>query len=174
MKSLITPRRLLATTALLSAVTAAVRSRRMPEVESDRPQRMVGERGGVTPFVLLFVVPMVVMAGLAFDGGRVLTERRAALDVAQNAALAGVQAVDGASVRQGGTDINVGKATTAAQNFLLSQGYSGSVTVAGDTVTVTVTKVVDMQLMSAVGVGSKTVTGVGRARIVRGVQGAET
>jgi len=94
--------------------------------------------------------------------------------VAQNAALAGVQAVDGASVRQGGTDINVGKATTAAQNFLLSQGYSGSVTVAGDTVTVTVTKIVDMQLMSAVGVGSKTVTGVGRARIVRGVQGAET
>jgi len=66
MGSLITPRRLLAKTAFLSAVASAVasavRSRRIPEVEPVWSQRMVGERGAVTPFVLLFVVPMVVMA----------------------------------------------------------------------------------------------------------------
>jgi len=134
----------------------------------------VGERGGVTPFVLLFVIPMAMMAGLAFDGGRVLSERRAALDVAQNAALAGAQAVDGSSLRQGVTTIDTANASTAANNWLAAQGYSGTVTVSGDTITVTVNMVVDMQLLGAIGVGPKTVTGVGRARIVRGVDGAET
>lgn len=136
--------------------------------------RIIDDRGGVTPFVLLFVVPMVVMAGLAFDGGRVLSERREAFDVAQSAAFAAAQAVDGTALRQGTVAIDPGLVHNAAADYLSSQGHSGTVTVSDTTVTVVVTSTVDMQLLSAVGVGTKTVTGTASARLVRGVEGADT
>ena len=136
-------------------------------------RRWRDERGSVTPFVVVMVVPMVMMAGLAYDGGRILAGRREAFDVAQNAALAGAQEIDGTAVRLGDTSLDPGAAEAAAEAYLAANGHTGWADATAEEVTVTVTVQVDMQLLSAIGVGSKTVTGVGRSRLVRGVDVAD-
>lgn len=137
-------------------------------------RRCCGERGAFTPWFLVLVMPMMLMAGLVFDGGQVLEGRREALDVAQNAARAGAQAIDGGQIRQGNIAIDPALVNTAAQDYLAATGFTGTVTVAGTEVTVVVTQVLDMQLLGAIGVDAKTVTGTATARIVRGVEGADT
>jgi Flp pilus assembly protein TadG len=142
--------------------------------EPIRRRRCQGEGGVFTPWFVVLVVPMMMMAGLVFDGGHVLAERRQALDIAQNAALAGAQAIDEGQVRQGAVAVNPQLVVNSAQTYLSNNGYSGTVTVSNTEVTVVVTQTVDMQLLSAIGVGAKTVTGTATARIVRGVEGADT
>ena len=137
-------------------------------------ERFRGERGAFTPWFLVMVVPMMMMAGLVFDGGQVLAGRREALDVAQNAARAGAQAIDGGQIRQGNIAIDPALVNAAAQDYLAATGSTGIVTVTGTEVTVVVTQVVDMHLLGAIGVDAKTVTGTATARIVRGVEGADT
>ncbi len=139
-------------------------------------RRCRGEDGVFTPWFVVLVVPMMMMAGLVFDGGHVLAERREALDLAQNAALAGSQAIDATAVRQGNPAISPEHARTAATAYLAAAGFTGTieVTVTATEVTVVVTQDVEMQLLNAIGVGDKTVTGTATARIVRGVEGADT
>ncbi len=132
------------------------------------------ERGGVSTFVVLLVVPMVMMAGLAFDGGQILSARREAVDTAQQAALAGAQAIDGAAVRQGEIEVSPALVHAAASDYLADVGHTGTVTVTATEVTVSVSQVVDMQLLSAIGIGSKTVTGTATSHLVRGVDGPES
>lgn len=138
-------------------------------------RRCRGEDGAFTTWFVVLVVPMMMMAGLVFDGGHVLAGRREALDVAHNAALAGVQAVDETQARTTGVvSFDPAAAQAAANNYLAINGFTGSVAVDGTSVTVTVTNQIEMQLLSVVGVGDKTVTGTATARIVRGVEGADT
>jgi Flp pilus assembly protein TadG len=134
---------------------------------------LADERGGTTTFVLLLVVPMVMMAGLAFDGGQILSARREAADTAQQAALAGAQAIDGPTVRQGQIEVSPGLVQAAATQYLAEAGHTGTVQVTATEITVTVTQTVDMQLLSVIGVGSKTVTGVATSRLIRGVDSPE-
>jgi Flp pilus assembly protein TadG len=136
--------------------------------------RTSGEGGAFTPWFVVLVVPMMLMAGLVFDGGQVLAARREALDVAQNAARAGAQAIDGGQIRQGIVAIDPALVNAAAQDYLTATGHTGTVTVTGTEVTVVVTQIVDMQLLGAIGVDAKTVTGTATARIVRGVEGADS
>ena len=98
------------------------------------------DRGAVTTWFVVMTIPMLLMAGLVFDGGRVLSERRESLDVAQNAARAGAQAVDLTALRSGGLEVSAADAETAANSYLSANGFTGLVSVIGDTVTVTVTQ----------------------------------
>ena len=134
---------------------------------------MADERGGASTFVVLLVVPMVMMAGLAFDGGQILSARREAADTAQQASLAGAQAINGPTVRQGQIDVSPALVHAAASQYLADAGHTGTVQVTPTEITVTVTQTVDMQLLSVVGVGTKTVTGTATSRLVRGVDGPE-
>lgn len=136
-------------------------------------RRRRGERGSVTTFIVLMVVPALLMAGLAFDGGQILTARRHAIDTAQNAALAGAQAVAGPVVRQGGVGVAPERVDAAAQRYLATNGATGTVQVGPNEVTVTVTETVELALLPLVGISSRTVTGVGRAQLIRGVTDEE-
>ncbi len=126
--------------------------------------------GAVTTWFVIMTLPMLLMAGLVFDGGRVLSERRESLDVAQNAARAGAQAVDISQVRDGGLVVSASEAETAAKDYLQVNGFTGVVVVVGDTVTVTVTQEVQTTLLSSIGIRSRTVSGTASARIVRGIE----
>lgn len=137
-------------------------------------RRWGDDRGSSTTFVVLMVVPLLMVAGLAFDGGRILTGRREAIDVAQQAALAGSQAVAGVEVRQGAVGVDAGLVKAAAHAYLQELGHTGTVVVTDTEVTVTVSQVVDMELLSVIGVGSKTVTGVGTSNLLRGVDAADS
>jgi Flp pilus assembly protein TadG len=116
-----------------------------------------GQDGFVTVFTVIIVVALFVLAGLVFDGGRAMDGRVTALDEAQEAARAGAQQIDLPTFRATGTAIlNDNAAVTAAENYIAATGDSGTATVTGDIVTVTVTHIEPTEILSMIGIGSFT------------------
>jgi len=132
------------------------------------------QNGQATPFVLILAVAIVMFAGLLLDGGLALAAKVRAIGEAQEAARAGAQALDLAAYRSSGTVRLVpGQARTLARTYLASTGDRGTVTVAGDTVTVTVTAHQQTQLLGLLGIDSLTVTSTGSAHPARGITAPE-
>lgn len=135
-----------------------------------RGRRVDDERGTVTVFVVAMTTALLLVAGLVFDGGRMIAARRDADAVAAAAARAGVQGLDEAGLRQtDGAPVNTGDALARVQRYLAATSYTGSATVAGDTVTVDVQRTQELQILSLAGLHTSSVTGSGSARAVRAV-----
>ncbi|WP_343577597.1 pilus assembly protein TadG-related protein [Mycobacterium sp.] len=123
----------------------------------------------VTAFVVIFTMALLAMAGLVLDGGLALSAKVRAINDAQAAARAGAQAIDIPVYRRSGTiTLDPAEAVADAQGFLAAAGEHGSVTVAGETVEVTVTITEPTQILSVVGVDQLTVTGTGSATVEQG------
>lgn len=134
-----------------------------------------GEDGAITVFVVALALAFMMVAGLVYDGGRVLVARRLAHDVADNAARAGAQAVDLDALRGGGVvALAPLEAEIAARDYLADVGHDGDVAVTADRIAVTVSVTAPMVLLQIGGVPDRMVTGRGEARLVRGVTGAES
>lgn len=132
--------------------------------------RWRGEEGAAAIFVVGLTTALLMVAGLVFDGGRVLAARREAFHSADNAARAAAQAVDVASIRSGAAPVlDAAAAEVAARDYLDRIGLDGDVRVSADQVEVTVAIDVEMALLQVVGFDGRTVTGTGRAQIVQGV-----
>ena len=101
--------------------------RRLPGwLVTGRPQRLRGARGTANALIIVGMTGvMLLAAGLAFDGSRVLAARREAVDVARQAARAGAQAVDIGAVRAGRVAIDPARAVTVAESFLSATGHRG-------------------------------------------------
>ena len=128
------------------------------------------ERGTVTVFVTVFMIALLVVAGLVIDGGNTLAARREAINVAESAARAGVQGLDEDAARAAsGVRLSPAAARARRQGFLDATGHDGIVTVEGDTVIVEVTITQPLYILGIAGLGDTTVTGRGSARGVRGV-----
>ena len=138
------------------------------------PRRDIGERGATTLMIIILVTSILLMTGLTYDGGRILAARREAIDVAQSAARAGAQQLDPAALRAGRTNLDTTAAVRTAEVFLRDAGYDGTATIADGQVRVTVTITRQLAFLSAVGMHERTVHGVGTARPVRGVTGADS
>lgn len=137
--------------------------------------RWEAEDGAITVFVVALTLALMLVAGLVYDGGRILAARQQARDLADNAARAAAQQVDLDGLRAGALpSLDAGAAEYAAEAYLATVGHEGDVTVTGDAVEVTVSITTEMALLQLAGIGQRTVTGTGQARIVRGVTGAET
>ncbi len=135
--------------------------------------RWAQEEGAATIFVVGLATALLMLAGLLYDGGRVLEARREAFHTADNAARAAAQAVDIDAVRSGAAPLlDVPAAEIAARNYLDRLGLAGEVLVTANQVSVTVSIDVEMALLQAIGLDTRTVTGTGRARIVQGVSNA--
>lgn len=124
----------------------------------------------VTVFVVTMTMALLLFAGLVVDGGAVLAARRQAIDVAEQAALAGAQGIRVADVR-GGLDptLDPALAAAAAQAYLDEVGREGEVRVVDDDVEVTVSIERPMLILGLAGLGDVTVTGRANARNARGV-----
>ncbi|RLK61920.1 TadG family pilus assembly protein [Actinokineospora cianjurensis] len=131
------------------------------------------DRGRVTAFAVVMVNACLFVAGLVLDGGIALTAKVDALGQAQEAARAGAQQVDLGAYRGGVLRLDVPRANQAAHDFLTAAGHSGTVTVAGNRVTVTVTITRPTQLLGLLGVGTVTATATGTAEAERGVTRAD-
>ena len=132
-------------------------------------RRLGDEEGMVTAFVVIFTLALLAMAGLVLDGGLALAAKVHAIDDAQAAARAGAQAIDVPLYRSTGTiTLDPAQAVADAQGFLAAAGEHGTVTVAGETVTVNVTITQPTQILSIVGVDQLTVTGTGSATAQQG------
>lgn len=112
-------------------------------------------------------VGLFVLAGAAVDGGRAFAAKVRAIGEAQEAARAGANTLSQRSLYTGGSDVDPTRAAVAARAYLVADGYSGTVTVNGTTVHVTVTLVQPTTLWRAVGIDSLTLTETGSADALR-------
>ena len=133
------------------------------------------QSGQITAFVTVVTVALIFFAGLVVDGGRLLGAKRRANNRAEQAARAGAQALSVESIRSSGAQVlDEEEAIAAANAFLNRVGDRGTVSVAGDSVTVTVDMLTSMLILVAAGLADRTVTGTGTARNVRGLDAPET
>ncbi len=129
-----------------------------------------GERGMVTAFLIGMLLGLLALAGLALDGGEALAAKVQAINTAEQAARAGAQQIDLLAYRSTGTlRLQPAAARAAAASFLAAEHATGSVAVAGNTVSVTVTAVQHTQLLDLIGIDTLTVTGTAHAVPERGI-----
>ena len=99
----------------------------------------LGERGSVAPFVAVIATALLMVAGMAYDGGEVLAAQARARDLAANAARAGAQEIDLDVLRATGRAVlRADAAEAAARSFLSSSDVGVAVVVLDDRITVTV------------------------------------
>ena len=124
--------------------------RRWQELRNER------DRGSaIAAYFLVGVVALFALAGLVLDGGAALAARGQAADVAQQAARAGANALDVASLRTGGAGgltVDAGRARAAAAAVLAAAGVDGDVVVAGSRVTVSTHVEKPAAILSLVGI----------------------
>lgn len=102
-------------------------------------KRCRDDRGSVSAFVAVIAIALVMVAGMAYDGGQIVAAQASARDLAAGAARAGAQEVDLDQLRATGVAIlDPERAAAAAAAFLAQAGYSGTSTVDGAAITVTV------------------------------------
>lgn len=123
-------------------------------------------RGSISAFVVCSVMTMVALAGLAFDGGRVVSTYVEIADAAQNAARMGDQFIVG--IRDGRPRIDGTAGRGAVTAFLASKGLVGDVAVNGRTVVVTVRKRVTMRILSIFGIDHRDLMVARTAEMVDG------
>lgn len=90
------------------------------------------------PMWLGFFVALIFIAGIVVDGQGKTQTFQQALTVAQSAARAGTNAATGTSVNGDAFDLSIPAAVAAAENYITAAGTTGTVTVNGNEVFVTV------------------------------------
>lgn len=118
------------------------------------------------PFVVLFTVALLAVAGLVIDGGYALGAKRKAMNTAEQAARVGADALSPSALRNGRTLVDPARAVTAARSYLQSVDADGTVSVNAGEVTVTVIARQKTALLSAVGVDSIPVEATSTARSI--------
>nr|WP_086828696.1 hypothetical protein [Allokutzneria sp. NRRL B-24872] len=119
----------------------------------------------MSAFVLVLTTGLLALAGLTLDGGLALAAKITASAHAESAARAGASAIDLAVYRAHGTrQLDPAKAATDARRHLAAIGARGSVTVTGNTVTVTVAATHTALLLGLIGISQLTVHGTGNAQ----------
>lgn len=123
------------------------------------------ETGSAAPFVLLVTVVILAAAGLVIDGGYALAERRKTTHQAEQAARIGADAIDHASLRDGGpVAVDAHRARTAIASYLSAVGVADhTVRIDGAMVTVRIDKEVPTLILSIVGVNSFSASATGTA-----------
>lgn len=135
-----------------------------------KPADAESDRGSVSLYFAIVTIAALVMAGFVIDGGAALATRERAADLATQAARAGANALTPQSVRGLPTSLQADPAAaqTAANRVLRAGGATGSVSVAGDIVRVTVTVGKSTVILSAVGLDDISQTGSASATAIYG------
>lgn len=114
------------------------------------------ERGTITAFVAVVATALVLVAGMAYDGGRVIAEHNAARNDAERAARAGAQQIDLDHLRATNEPrLDPLAAEQAAIRYLRLAGTTGTATASGASITVTVTVHQSMFILPG---GDRTIT----------------
>ena len=107
-------------------------------------------------FVVSLFMGLMAMAGLVFDGSRLVAARAEIDDHAANAARAAAQEI--IDVRLGQERIDPQEGSASARRYLASHNLEGSVQIDGLRVQVTVVHVVPMTLLRLVGIDHRIVS----------------
>lgn len=126
------------------------------------------DRGSVTAFVAVVATALVLVAGMAYDGGQVIAAHNAARNDAERAARAGAQQIDLDHLHTTNEPrLDPAAAEAAATDYLERAGSTGSATVSGASITVTVTRIQPMRILPGADrtiVVSETATAVDEAQ----------
>lgn len=120
-----------------------------------------GSGGGMALMMLGAAVALMMILGLVVDGGA----KARALDRAGAIAAEAARAAAG-TYRPGNTAIDPTMADRAAQDFLAASGATGTITVAGHTVTATATLHQAAVFLPLMGIDEFTVTATGDAHVI--------
>lgn len=115
----------------------------------------VRNRGSMSAMVVCLIMATMSLAGLAYDGGRVVSTYMQMSDAAQNAARLGGQQLVG--IRNGHPHIDEDLATSAMRAYLVVRGLTGSFDIQGTRATVVVSTKVPMGILGIIGVGERTI-----------------
>jgi Flp pilus assembly protein TadG len=127
--------------------------------------------GSVSAFVAVVALALVMVAGMAYDGGQVVAAQATARDLAAGAARAGAQEIDLDRLRSSGEAVlDPDRAAAAAAAFLAHAGYPGTASVSGPAVTVTVRVRQPMRILP---VPDRTVVATDTATALTGGEGAQ-
>jgi hypothetical protein len=109
------------------------------------------ERGSATLWMIGVTVSTFALVALVHDGGAMLRARSDAFAIAGSAARVGAQQLDPDAAVEGLTVLDPIAAERAVMDYLNDAGVTGRATVAGDTVTVTVSSEAELQMLRLVG-----------------------
>ena len=109
------------------------------------------DRGSATVWMIGVTVASFLMVGLVLDGGVMLRSRSDAFAVAASAARIGAQQLDPDAAVEGLTVLDPIAADNAVQDYLAAQEVTGTTTVDGNKVTVTVSASARLQMLQVVG-----------------------
>lgn len=140
------------------------------------PVRLRGERGAVLPLVAVVLMGLLAITALVIDGGLLFAERRDLQGLADGAARAGAMSLDIAGLRdQDAVRLEPDAARQAARDYLRAAGFDGHVSVAADTLRVTVELVQDRPtvMMGLLGIRSVRTEAHSVARPRAGIDGPE-
>ena len=132
-----------------------------------RHQQPDAEGGAIGVFLAVLVPGLLLIIGLAVDGGAKVAATQRANAIADEAARAGGQALDVSAALTGQVRVDAAAAVAAAQDYLRRTGVQGAVTVVdGDTLQVTTTITEPTTFLGLVGITAMTVEGFGTADLV--------
>jgi Flp pilus assembly protein TadG len=130
--------------------------------------RAQSERGSMTGFVAVIATALVMVAGMAYDGGAILNTHATARRAAAEAARAGAQQVDIDHLRATGElRLDPVAAEDAAEAFLDAAGIDGTAVVEGTEITVTATIRHELRILPG---ADRTITAVQSATATEGDQ----
>jgi Flp pilus assembly protein TadG len=133
------------------------------EAPKDNRRRSGDERGSASVWMVLIASGIfLAVLGLVYDGGQVLNERAHAKQVAEQAARAGVDQLG--ALRNGQDLVDPVAATVRAQQILKQAGWTGTVTVNGNQVTVEVTGEYSTIFLPIVGISHLRIDQIGSAQ----------
>ena len=129
-------------------------------------RRRTGEGGSVSVFIVILTPAFFALFGLIVDGGLLLAAQQKATSVADAAARRGAQQIDEDGYRDTGhVSIDPSLAGASAREYFTAEGFTGEVQVRENVVEVSVRRPQDLPRLSLVGISSRTVKGVGTARL---------
>ena len=112
-------------------------------------------KGSLSAMVVCLVMATMSLAGLAYDGGRVVSTYMEMSDAAQNAARLGGQQLVG--IRDGHPHIDEDLATSAMRTYLVTRGFTGKFDIQQTKATVEVSAKISMRILGIIGVGERTI-----------------
>lgn len=130
---------------------------------------MRGEVGSLAAFMAVLATGLFVLVGLVVDGGRAMTAKRQAMDVAEQAARVGADQLSMDALRAGSIVVDPARASSAVTRYLASAGESGTVAIAGDNVTVSISGSASTTILRMIGIGSLPVSATASATDLHGV-----
>ncbi|MDG4795012.1 pilus assembly protein TadG-related protein [Micromonospora sp. WMMD1082] len=126
----------------------------------------------MTPWTVVGVVIVLVLAGLVLDLGAAMADKVRLRDIAQAAARAGAREIDLAAYRAtAAIGLHPARAAAAARAFAAQTGVDGQITATASTttVTVTITGTRQTQLLHLVGITGLPVSATATATPLTGV-----